>query len=48
MKDGDMNSKYFHRCANQRRKKNEITKLVLDDGKMINDMHGIVEAFCQH
>ncbi|KAF5447221.1 hypothetical protein F2P56_032789 [Juglans regia] len=48
LRDGDRNSKFFHRCANQRSKTNEISKLVLDDGRIINDMEGIAEAFCQH
>lgn len=48
LKDGDRNSKFFDRCANQRRKTNEISKLVLDDGRIINDTEGIAEAFCQH
>lgn len=32
MKDGDRNTKFFHRKASQRRKVNEITKLKDDQG----------------
>ncbi|XP_035551044.1 uncharacterized protein LOC118349646 [Juglans regia] len=45
LKDGDRNSKFFHKCANQRRKTNEIKNLVCEDGRMINDDIGISEAF---
>ncbi|XP_042988663.1 uncharacterized protein LOC122316195 [Carya illinoinensis] len=45
LKDGDSNSKFFHRCANQRRKTNEINCLVREDGSLTRDLEEISECF---
>ncbi|CAN0913279.1 hypothetical protein LINGRAHAP2_LOCUS27826, partial [Linum grandiflorum] len=34
MKDGDKNTKFFHARANEKRKKNTITKLKDDHGRI--------------
>ncbi|XP_042972967.1 uncharacterized protein LOC122304769 [Carya illinoinensis] len=45
LKNGDSNSKFFHRCANQRRKTNEINCLVREDGSLSRDLEEISECF---
>lgn len=37
LKAGDMNTGYFHSRANQRNRRNNISKLVLDDGAIIEE-----------
>ncbi|KAA3482032.1 reverse transcriptase [Gossypium australe] len=43
LQSGDRNTAYFHNCATARRRANIISKLILDDGKEINDASGIHE-----
>ncbi|XP_042969143.1 uncharacterized protein LOC122301839 [Carya illinoinensis] len=45
LKDGDRNSNYFHKCANQRRKNNSIQKLVRNDGLTTTDIGEISSMF---
>lgn len=45
LKERDMNTGYFHNCANQRNRRNYISKLVLDDGAIIEEEKQIGDAF---
>ena len=45
LKVGDMNTGYFHSRANQRNRRNYISKLVPDDGATIEEEKQISEAF---
>lgn len=45
LKAGDLSTSYFHSRANQRNRKNYISKLVLEDGTTIEEEQGIREAF---
>jgi 23S rRNA U2552 (ribose-2'-O)-methylase RlmE/FtsJ len=36
---GDKNTRFFHLCASQRRKKNKITRLCKPDGQFTKDVH---------
>ena len=44
LKAGDMNTGYFHSRANQRNRRNNISKLVLDDGAIIEEEKQIGDA----
>ena len=44
LKAGDMNTSYFHSRANKRNRKNFISKLVLEDGSIMEEDQGIGEA----
>lgn len=48
LKSGDMNIGYFHRQASQRNKRNFISKLILDDGLVVEDNKKIGEAFVDY
>ena len=37
LKEGDLNTKFFHRIANDRRNKNAIWSITKDDGNVIYD-----------
>jgi hypothetical protein len=43
LKEGDRNTKFFHRKATWRRKKNNITKLRKDDGTVVNKVEEMGE-----
>ena len=45
LKAGDLNTSYFHSGANKRNRKNFISKLVLEDGTIMEEEQGIGEAF---
>ena len=45
LKAGDLNTSYFHSRANQRNRKNFISKLVLEDSIIMEEEQGIKEAF---
>jgi hypothetical protein len=48
MKDGDRNTKFFHECASQRKRKNEISYLRNQHGDWVSDkseMEGIVHNY---
>ncbi|XP_018853114.2 uncharacterized protein LOC109015083 [Juglans regia] len=45
LKDGDRNSKFFHQCANQRRKTNTITCLKDNKGKEASSQEEIAAQF---
>ena len=45
LKAGDLNTSYFHSGANKRKRKNFISKLVLEDGTIMEEEQGIGEAF---
>ncbi|XP_042952312.1 uncharacterized protein LOC122289407 [Carya illinoinensis] len=45
---GDKNTKLFHECANQRRKRNCISEIIDDQGRCVKDHKGIEEVFFQY
>jgi hypothetical protein len=48
MKDGDRNTKFFHECASQRKRKNEISRLRNQYGDWVSDktkMEGMVNNY---
>ncbi|XP_042944508.1 uncharacterized protein LOC122278379 [Carya illinoinensis] len=48
LRDGDRNSKFFHKCANQRRKNNGILKLMRTDESFTTDLREISSLFSQY
>ena len=48
LKAGDLNTSYFHNRANQRNRKNFISKLVLENGSILEEDHGVGEAFVDY
>ena len=44
MTNGDRNTKYFHMCASERKRKNRITNLKKEDGRVVSDKEEIKEA----
>ena len=48
LKARDLNTNYFHSQANQRNRRNYISKLVLDDGLMIEEEQQIGKALTDH
>jgi hypothetical protein len=45
---GDKNSKYFHACASQRRRKNLISSILDSKGDRRETQAGVEEAFVEH
>ncbi|KAJ0007624.1 hypothetical protein Pint_29766 [Pistacia integerrima] len=45
LKDGDRNTKFFHLCANQRRKSNVIKQISSDDGRLANKPKEVSNLF---
>lgn len=45
LKEGDLNTKYFHHKASQRRRKNSIYKIADSDGNIWQDSHNIHSIF---
>ncbi|KAJ0052838.1 hypothetical protein Pint_03233 [Pistacia integerrima] len=45
LKDGDRNTKFFHLCANQRRKSNVIKQISSDDGRFANKPEEVSNLF---
>ena len=41
MKDGDRNTKFFHECASQRKRKNEIHRLRNQEGEWVSNKAGL-------
>jgi len=41
LKHGDRNTRFFHQYASERRRRNRITRLVKDDGCVVEDAGGI-------
>jgi hypothetical protein len=48
LKYGDMNSKYFHACVNQRRRSNKILRIVDEEGVACENLELVEEAFVSH
>ena len=48
LKAGDLNTSYFHSRANQRNRKNFISKLVLENSSILEEDHGVGEAFVDY
>ena len=48
LKAGDLNISYFHSRANQRNRRNYISKLVLDSGEALEDEHKIGKEFVDY
>lgn len=48
LKSGDLNSNYFHSRANQRNKRNFISKVILDDGLVVEEDKKIGEAMVNY
>lgn len=44
LQKGDRNTKYYHLCTNQRKRRNTITMIIDDDGVIISDSNGIGSA----
>ncbi|MCI20539.1 endonuclease/exonuclease/phosphatase family protein, partial [Trifolium medium] len=44
LKDRDSNTKFFHVVASARKKRNQITKLINNEGDMIQDHQGLCKA----
>lgn len=42
LREGDMNSKFFHNLTKQRRARNKITRLINSSGDMVEDEEGMV------
>lgn len=45
---GDKNTKFFHACANWRRKKNQILAVMDSNSNWKIDQEGIAKAFREH
>jgi hypothetical protein len=45
MQNGDRNTKFFHAYANQRKKRNQISKIIDKDGRLCSSKEDIEEAF---
>lgn len=41
LKDGDINTKFFHAMASQRKQRNAILSLTNEDGHIVKDQEGI-------
>lgn len=48
LKEGDMNTKYFHQKASQRKRKNWIGKINDENGNQIDSDMGIQEVFTKY
>jgi hypothetical protein len=48
MRDGDMNSKFFHAAATSRKKRNKITKLWREDNMEINTQAGLCQLSLEY
>ncbi|XP_021756192.1 uncharacterized protein LOC110721363 [Chenopodium quinoa] len=48
MKEGDVNSSYFHACIRQRRIENRICSIQDQNGKLVNDPNEIAESFISY
>ena len=48
LKAGDLNTSYFHSRANQRNRRNYISKLLLDSGEVLEEDHKIGKAFVDY
>ncbi|XP_074314560.1 uncharacterized protein LOC141649779 [Silene latifolia] len=48
LKEGDRNTKYFHRKAGQRKKKNRICRVTDEEGRVITGERGIKAAAVKH
>ncbi|XP_040986473.1 uncharacterized protein LOC121234570 [Juglans microcarpa x Juglans regia] len=47
-REGDRNTKYFHACASQRRRKSRIIQISDLSGRILKDQEGIEGAFKRH
>jgi hypothetical protein len=45
LQNGDRNTKFFHAYANQRKKRNQISKIIDKDGRLCSSKEDIEEAF---
>ena len=45
---GDKNTRFFHECANQRRKRNKIVSILDNQSVLREDEEGIAVAFRDH
>nr|POE92699.1 hypothetical protein CFP56_42012 [Quercus suber] len=48
LKSGDLNTSYFHGRATQRNKRNFISKLILDDGSVVEETKQIGDSFVDY
>jgi hypothetical protein len=48
LRHGDKNSKYFHACANQRRRTNQISRILDEDGRLCTTQDDIEQAFTNY
>jgi hypothetical protein len=48
LKHGDRNTKYFHACANQRKKCNLISQILDENGRFCTSNGGITSAFIHY
>jgi hypothetical protein len=48
LRNGDRNTKYFHACANQRKRRNTITAIQDVDGQEFTSLEGIERAFINY
>lgn len=48
LKDGNVNTKYFHRSTILRRRKNKISYVKNNQGVQVEDMHGIINQLVSH
>ncbi|KAF5477350.1 hypothetical protein F2P56_003999 [Juglans regia] len=48
LEKGDRNTKFYHACVNQRKKKNSIQKVVTADGMLLTEPGEILLGFGQH
>lgn len=45
LQEGNRNTKYFHKCATQRKLMNSVTKIQIEDGSLVTSQEEVGERF---